>query len=142
MMSYLPLLLVGILFPVIQASQLTKCELPQKLKDIDGYRNVTLPEWICTTFHISGFDTQTIVNNNDSIEYGLFQISNKCWCRDDQNPLSKNICNTTCNKFLDDDLTDDIMCVKKILDIEGIGYWSAHKALCSDKLEQWLCKTS
>ncbi|XP_037703370.1 alpha-lactalbumin [Choloepus didactylus] len=142
MMSFIPLLLVGILFPAIQARQLTKCELSQMLKDLDGYRNITLPEWICTIFHSSAYDTQTMVNNKDSTEYGLFQISNKIWCSDHQIPQSRNICDIACNKFLDDDLTDDIMCAKKIMDSEGIGYWLAHKPLCSDNLEQWLCKTS
>uniref|UniRef100_A0A8B9W833 Alpha-lactalbumin n=1 Tax=Bos mutus grunniens TaxID=30521 RepID=A0A8B9W833_BOSMU len=106
----------------------------------DDIMCVSLPEWVCTTFHTSGYDTQAIVQNNDSTEYGLFQINNKIWCKDDQNPHSSNICNISCDKFLDDDLTDDIMCVKKILDKVGINYWLVHKALCSEKLDQWLCE--
>lgn len=43
-MSFVSLLLVGILFPVIQAKQFTKCELSQVLKDMDGYGGITLPE--------------------------------------------------------------------------------------------------
>ncbi|KAM9230575.1 alpha-lactalbumin [Dugong dugon] len=140
MMSFVPLLLVGILFPAIQAKQFTKCELSQVLKDMAGYGGITLPEFICTIFHISGYDTQTMVDNNGSTEYGLFQISNTYWCRDHQIPQSKNICDISCDKFLDDDLTDDMICAKKILDSEGIGYWPAHKPLCSEKLEQWLCE--
>uniref|UniRef100_A0A8C4FHI1 Alpha-lactalbumin n=1 Tax=Catagonus wagneri TaxID=51154 RepID=A0A8C4FHI1_9CETA len=139
MMFSVSLLLVGLLFPAIQAKQYTKCELSQVLKDMKGYGDITLPEWICTIFHISGYDTNTIVHNRDSTEYGLFQISNKIWCRDNQ-IQSKNICGISCDKFLDDDLTDDMMCAKKILDNEGIDYWLAHKALCSEKLDQWLCE--
>lgn len=52
---------------------------------------------VCTTFHTSGYDTQAIVQNNDSTEYGLFQINNKIWCKDDQNPHSSNICNISCD---------------------------------------------
>nr|Q9TSR4.1 RecName: Full=Alpha-lactalbumin; AltName: Full=Lactose synthase B protein; Flags: Precursor [Bos grunniens]AAF06793.1 alpha-lactalbumin [Bos grunniens] len=140
MMSFVSLLLVGILFHATQAEQLTKCEVFRELKDLKGYGGVSLPEWVCTTFHTSGYDTQAIVQNNDSTEYGLFQINNKIWCKDDQNPHSSDICNISCDKFLDDDLTDDIMCVKKILDKVGINYWLAHKALCSEKLDQWLCE--
>ncbi|KAK2503974.1 hypothetical protein MC885_004869 [Smutsia gigantea] len=123
MMSFVSLLLVGVLFPGLQAKQFTKCELSQVLRDMDGYGSITLPEWICTIFHISGYDTQTIVNNSGSTEYGLFQINNKLWCRDNQNPQSRNICDISCDKFLDDDLTDDMMCAKKILDNEGIDHW-------------------
>ncbi|XP_070350697.1 alpha-lactalbumin isoform X1 [Equus asinus] len=101
---------------------------------------VFLLKWICTIFHSSGYDTQTIVKNNGKTEYGLFQINNKMWCRDNQILPSRNICGISCNKFLDDDLTDDVMCAKKILDSEGIDYWLAHKPLCSEKLEQWLCE--
>uniref|UniRef100_A0A8B9W135 Alpha-lactalbumin n=1 Tax=Bos mutus grunniens TaxID=30521 RepID=A0A8B9W135_BOSMU len=110
----------GILFHATQAEQLTKCEVFRELKDLKGYGGVSLPEWVCTTFHTSGYDTQAIVQNNDSTEYGLFQINNKIWCKDDQNPHSSNICNISCDKFLDDDLTDDIMCVKKILDARAL----------------------
>ncbi|XP_007936067.1 alpha-lactalbumin [Orycteropus afer afer] len=140
MMSFFPLLLVGILFPAIQAKQFTKCELSQVLKDLVGYRGITLQEWSCTLFHMNSYNTQAIVHNNGSTEYGLFQISNKSWCKDDQIPQSRNICDISCDKFLDDDLTDDIMCVKKILDKEGIDHWLAHKPLCSEELDQWLCK--
>ncbi|XP_008568909.1 PREDICTED: alpha-lactalbumin [Galeopterus variegatus] len=140
MMSFVPLILVGILFPAIQAKQFTKCELSQVLKDMDGRGGITLPEWICTIFHISGYDTQTIVSNNGSTEYGLFQISDKFWCRSNHIPQSRNLCNIACDQFLDDDLTDDMMCAKKILDNKGMDYWLAHKPLCSEKLEQWLCE--
>ncbi|PNI49444.1 LALBA isoform 2 [Pan troglodytes] len=140
MRFFVPLFLVGILFPAILAKQFTKCELSQLLKDIDGYGGIALPELICTMFHTSGYDTQAIVENNESTEYGLFQISNKLWCKSSQVPHSRNICDISCDKFLDDDITDDIMCAKKILDIKGIDYWLAHKALCTEKLEQWLCE--
>uniref|UniRef100_A0A8C2NHQ7 Alpha-lactalbumin n=1 Tax=Capra hircus TaxID=9925 RepID=A0A8C2NHQ7_CAPHI len=89
----------GILFHATQAEQLTKCEVFQKLKDLKDYGGVSLPEWVCTAFHTSGYDTQAIVQNNDSTEYGLFQINNKIWCKDDQNPHSRNICNISCDSW-------------------------------------------
>ncbi|XP_008069093.1 alpha-lactalbumin [Carlito syrichta] len=140
MMSFVSLFLVGILFPAIQAEQLTTCEVSRLLKEMDNYRGIPLPELVCTIFHTSGYDTQAIVKNNESTEYGLFQISNKLWCRSDQIPQSENICDISCDKFLDGELTDDIACAKKILDIKGIDYWLAHEALCSENLEQWRCE--
>nr|WOY07768.1 alpha-lactalbumin [Vicugna pacos]WOY07769.1 alpha-lactalbumin [Lama glama] len=140
MMSLVSLLLVGILFPTIQAKQFTKCKLSDELKGMNGHGGITLAEWICIIFHMSGYDTETVVSNNGNREYGLFQINNKIWCIDNENLQSRNICDISCDKFLDDDLTDDIMCAKKILDKEGIDYWLAHKPLCSEKLEQWQCE--
>uniref|UniRef100_A0A8C9Q4A2 Alpha-lactalbumin n=1 Tax=Spermophilus dauricus TaxID=99837 RepID=A0A8C9Q4A2_SPEDA len=140
MKSFVSLFLMSILFPAMQAKLYTKCEMSEVLKDMDGYGGITLPEWVCIIFHSSGYDTQTIVKNNDSTEYGLFQISNKFWCGSSQNSQSRNFCDISCDKFLDDELTDDKMCAKKILDQKGIDYWLAHKPLCSDNLEQWSCK--
>ncbi|KAM6215403.1 alpha-lactalbumin [Rhynchocyon petersi] len=140
MMSFIILLLVGILFPAIQAIQCDKCVMAQQLKDMDGYKGITLPEWVCIAFHMSGCDTQAIVNNNGSTGYGLLQINNKHWCQDQQIPQSRNICNISCTKLLDNNLDDDKRCAKKILDILGIDYWPAHKPLCSEKLEQWVCE--
>uniref|UniRef100_A0A8D2JDG4 Alpha-lactalbumin n=1 Tax=Sciurus vulgaris TaxID=55149 RepID=A0A8D2JDG4_SCIVU len=140
MMFFVSLFLMSILFPAMQAKLYTKCELSEVLKDMDGYGGITVPEWVCIIFHSSGYDTQTIVKNKDSTEYGLFQIGNKFWCGSSQNPQSRNFCDISCDKLLDDDLTDDKMCAKKILDHKGIDYWLAHKPLCSDNLEQWNCK--
>lgn len=44
MMSFISLLLVGIMFPAIQAKQFTKCELSQVLKDMDGFGGIALSE--------------------------------------------------------------------------------------------------
>ncbi|XP_027251820.1 alpha-lactalbumin [Cricetulus griseus] len=140
MMPFIPLILVCILFPAIQATQLTKCEVYQAMRDMDGHEGISSLEWTCIIFHSSGCDTQATVKNNGSTEYGLFQISNKHWCESSEIPESENICGISCDKFLDDDLTDDKMCAKKILAIKGIDYWLAHKPLCSEKLEQWRCK--
>ncbi|MBZ3879010.1 Alpha-lactalbumin [Sciurus carolinensis] len=123
MMFFVSLFLMSILFPAMQAKLYTKCELSEVLKDMDGYGGITVPEWVCIIFHSSGYDTQTIVKNKDSTEYGLFQIGNKFWCGSSQNPQSRNFCDISCDKFLDDDLTDDKMCAKKILDNKGIDYW-------------------
>ncbi|XP_003793632.1 alpha-lactalbumin [Otolemur garnettii] len=140
MMSFVPLLLVTILFPAIQTEELTKCQLYPMLKDLNDYRGITMPEWMCTLFHTSAFNTGAIVQNDGSTEYGLFQISDKLWCKSKQTPHSRNICGISCDKLLDNDLTDDIKCAKKILDIKGIDYWLAHKPLCTDRLEQWRCE--
>lgn len=44
MMSFVSLLLVGIMFPAFQAKQFTKCELSQVLKDMDGFGGIALSE--------------------------------------------------------------------------------------------------
>ncbi|KAL1767513.1 alpha-lactalbumin [Sigmodon hispidus] len=123
MMHSVPLFLVCILFPAVQAIQLTKCEVYEAMKDMDGLQGITALEWTCIIFHSSGYDPQAIVKNNNSTEYGLFQISNKHWCMSSEIPESENICDMSCDKLLDYNLTDDKMCAQKILAIKGIDYW-------------------
>uniref|UniRef100_A0A3P9L335 Glycosyl hydrolases family 22 (GH22) domain-containing protein n=1 Tax=Oryzias latipes TaxID=8090 RepID=A0A3P9L335_ORYLA len=46
--------------------------------------------------------------------YGLFQLSSPQFCSSGEE-ASPNICQTNCNNFIDDDITDDIGCVLKLL---------------------------
>ncbi|XP_063119053.1 alpha-lactalbumin isoform X1 [Rattus norvegicus] len=140
MMRFVPLFLACISLPAFQATEFTKCEVSHAIEDMDGYQGISLLEWTCVLFHTSGYDSQAMVKNNGSTEYGLFQISNRNWCKSSEFPKSENICDISCDKFLDDELADDIVCAKKIVAIKGIDYWKAHKPMCSEKLEQWRCE--
>lgn len=53
MMSLVLLLLVSSVFSAIQATQLTKCELSEKLKDLDGYGNIPMSECECLATFVS-----------------------------------------------------------------------------------------
>ncbi|KAM8981151.1 alpha-lactalbumin [Sarcophilus harrisii] len=140
MMSLLPLLLLGIVFPATQAIQFKKCELSQIFKEEGMEKYFPLPELICTVFHISGFETETKVNNKGHQEYGIFQISNNGWCAEKEEDITKSVCGILCTKLLDDDITDDIACAKKILQLpKRLDYWKAHKTFCRKDLDQWNC---
>ncbi|XP_056656606.1 alpha-lactalbumin [Monodelphis domestica] len=120
------LLLLSIILSATQARELTKCELIQDLKNhgMDKYEDFHLNEMICVTFHSSGFNTQIKVSNNGNTEYGIFQISNNGWCAEKQEDVAKSTCGILCSKLLDDDINDDIVCAKKIIEQpKGIDYW-------------------
>ncbi|RVE76565.1 hypothetical protein OJAV_G00010010 [Oryzias javanicus] len=58
--------------------------------------------------------------------YGLFQLSSPQFCSSGEN-ATPNICQTSCSNFIDDDITDDISCVLKILtDLLENGFRSEH----------------
>ncbi|CAO2601040.1 Lalba [Lemmus lemmus] len=97
MMRFMPLFLVCILFSAIEATQLTKCEVYRAVEDMDGYEGISALKWTCVIFHSSGYDTQAKVNNKGGTEYGLFQISNKHWCKSSEVPESENICDISCD---------------------------------------------
>ncbi|XP_074076818.1 alpha-lactalbumin [Macrotis lagotis] len=140
MMSLLPLLLLSIVLPTTPAKNLNKCEFIQKVREqkLDSY--VPMPEFTCTIFHSTGFSTHNKVDNNGNTEYGIFQISNNGWCAEKQEDVAKSVCGIHCSKFLDEDITDDIACVKKIMQrTERLDYWKAYKTFCRENLDQWNC---
>lgn len=81
--------------------------------------------WVCIAEHESTFNTEAVnrfKNWDGSKDYGLFQLNNKYWCKDeDENPAFQNVCSMPCSKLLDADLTDDLKCIKKI--IRGTEAW-------------------
>nr|Q29145.1 RecName: Full=Alpha-lactalbumin; AltName: Full=Lactose synthase B protein; Flags: Precursor [Trichosurus vulpecula]AAB97108.1 alpha-lactalbumin [Trichosurus vulpecula] len=140
MMSLLPLLLIGIVLPATQAKDYGKCELNQILRERGVDKVISLPELICTMFHSSGFSTETEVDNNNHKEYGIFQISSNGWCAEKQEDVERSVCGILCSKLLDDDITDDIVCAKKILQLpERLDHWKAHNTFCRENLDQWNC---
>ncbi|XP_016361940.1 uncharacterized protein LOC107703730 [Sinocyclocheilus anshuiensis] len=48
--------------------------------------------------------------------YGVFQLSDQ-WACDSGMNSSLNVCNTTCSALTDDDITDDIACLKTLMNI-------------------------
>jgi hypothetical protein len=53
------------------------------------------------------------MNWDKSKDLGLFQISDKWWCKWDK-PFAFTGCRIKCDSLIDDDLADDVKCVKKI----------------------------
>lgn len=60
----------------------TKCELAREFYFVHGFSKESLPDWICLTEFESRFNTAAVngPNTNNSYDYGLFQVNNKCWC--------------------------------------------------------------
>ncbi|GJQ79420.1 putative C-Type lysozyme [Trypoxylus dichotomus] len=83
-----------------------KCELASQLIKY-GLPKDQIATWVCIVFKESSYNTAAI--NYSSGCYGLFQICEQWWC----SPPGK-VCNMKCTKLLDDNLADDIKCVKTI----------------------------
>ncbi|XP_018010960.1 uncharacterized protein LOC108668285 isoform X1 [Hyalella azteca] len=114
-----------------------KCELAHLLETKHGMTRVDVQDWVCIAEHESTFNTEAVnkFNWDGSRDYGLFQLSDKFWCDDH---TGKNVCKTPCSAFLDDDLTDDLACVRRIIkDTEawkgkgtGLTAWVAYVNRC------------
>uniref|UniRef100_A0A8C6Z3L0 lysozyme n=1 Tax=Nothoprocta perdicaria TaxID=30464 RepID=A0A8C6Z3L0_NOTPE len=98
-----------------RAKALGRCQLAQLLQELDGYRGYSLADWLCMAFYESNFDTAAkSVNADGSTSFGIFQINNRLWCTDERSP-SENLCRVACTDLLTSDITDDIICAKKIV---------------------------
>ncbi|KRT81520.1 hypothetical protein AMK59_5569 [Oryctes borbonicus] len=82
------------------------CDLAKQLVKYGTPRD-QIATWVCIAFKESSFNTAAF--NPEYGTYGLFQISKKFWCY----PPGKG-CNIRCKKLIDNNIRDDIKCVRKI----------------------------
>ncbi|XP_041104060.1 lysozyme C, kidney isozyme-like [Polyodon spathula] len=135
--TVLKTIFVTVLCGVVNGKVFERCELAKKLKisGLDGYQGYSLPNWVCLSFYESRFNTQAVNHNTDqSTDYGIFQINSRWWCEDGKTPRSKNACNIPCSRLLDDDITDDIQCAKRVVrDPNGMKAWVAWRKFCEGR---------
>uniref|UniRef100_A0A5F9DTX2 lysozyme n=1 Tax=Oryctolagus cuniculus TaxID=9986 RepID=A0A5F9DTX2_RABIT len=97
------LLILGLLLlsTTVQGKIYERCELARTLKKLglDGYKGVSLANWMCLTKWESGYNTQaTNYNPGDkSTDYGIFQINSRYWCNDGKTPRAVNACHIPCS---------------------------------------------
>ena len=106
----------------------------------DGqYLLLGLLQGLCLVEGESQYNSSAVgtLNSDGSQDLGLFQLSEKWWCKWDR--VSILGCRVKCDKLLDDDITDDIKCVKKVfkehkkLSGNGFNAWVAWKTKCQDR---------
>ncbi|XP_004711545.3 lysozyme C, milk isozyme-like [Echinops telfairi] len=122
---------------VYEAKIFSNCELARRLKarGLDGYHDYSLANWICLVKHESNFNTRALnrKNANGSSDYGIFQLNNQWWCKDNRYP-SKNACDIAYSKFMDDNIDDDIHCAKRVVkDPNGMSAWVGWKNHCKGR---------
>ncbi|XP_072440429.1 lysozyme C-2-like [Chiloscyllium punctatum] len=145
------LLLLSLLLMSIGAKVYEKCEFARILKDkgLDGFHRHRLADWVCMVDIESGYNTTLkrhyrYLGIITSTNNGIFQINNKEWCNDGTPTFSYNLCQINCSSkltnttsilflscLLDDDITDDIQCVKSVVVTQlGMDIWSGWKKKC------------
>ncbi|XP_060109261.1 lysozyme C, milk isozyme-like [Heteronotia binoei] len=116
-LSLAALLLFSLIF-VSEAKRIPRCEMVRILKKagLDRYRGYRLENWICMAYYGSKFNSGAVQgpNRNGSMDYGMFQINSRWWCSNGKGKTA-NGCRTSCSKFVDDDIRDDILCAKRIV---------------------------
>ncbi|KAI4538072.1 hypothetical protein MG293_011475 [Ovis ammon polii] len=120
------LALMGCLVTVVEPKIYTRCKLAKIFSraSLDNYRGFSLGNWICMAYYESHYNTTAQTQLKDgSIDYGIFQINSYTWCRNTK-LQEKNRCHVACSALMTDDLTDAIICAKKIVkETDGMNYW-------------------
>ncbi|XP_032347985.1 lysozyme C-like [Camelus ferus] len=131
------LLVLGLvlLAVAVQGKVWERCALARKLKELgmDGYRGVSLANWMCLARWESNYDTKATNFNpsSRSTDYGIFQINSRYWCNDGKTPKAVNGCGINCDVLLQDDITKAVQCAKRVVrDPLGIRAWVAWKNHC------------
>ncbi|KAG5678469.1 hypothetical protein PVAND_008139 [Polypedilum vanderplanki] len=117
---------IGVIIIILTLSNLItakiykKCELAKELSEVHGISWEDVATYTCIAEKQSNFNTQAV---GEGQYFGMYQMSSEFWC--DNYSIGK-ACNMHCRSLLDDDLSDDIKCMKIIIDehqrISGNGF--------------------
>ncbi|XP_046518428.1 lysozyme C [Equus quagga] len=134
------LLTLGLLLlsVTVQGKVFERCELARTLKrlGLDGFRGVSLPNWVCLARWESNYNTRATNYNpgSQSTDYGIFQINSRYWCDDGKTPQAVNACRIPCSALLQDDITQAVACAKRVVsDPQGIRAWVAWRNRCQNR---------
>lgn len=75
----------------------------------------------CIVSTISEYNSAYVHEMDGITTNGLFGINSTIWCHDER---IGGACDIHCAKLRDDDIQDDIDCVKEILNVQGIAAWA------------------
>ncbi|XP_077180555.1 lysozyme C-like [Paroedura picta] len=141
------LLFLGVVFlaalalPGVRGKVFGRCELARVLLQhgFSGFVGRKVADWVCLAQHESGYRTDVVHDNGDSRDYGIFQINSLYWCDDGRTPGTKNACQISCSKLLDDNIEDDIRCAKMIaLEARGLTPWVAWNRYCQGDVDVYV----
>lgn len=128
-MFHLALLFAFVALPCSWAKVFDKCELAKELLQVHRFPEDQIPQWVCIAEHESLFNSSAVghMNWDGSLDHGLFQINDRYWCSP---PGPKNECYIDCADLEDDDITDDVECVRLIYKRHGFSAWAVWRSLC------------
>lgn len=129
MIVYLLLSVSCVLLPCSWGKVFDKCELARELVQVHGIPKEQVGNWVCIAEYESRFNSSAVgrMNWDGSADHGLFQINDRYWCSP---PGPKNECQIDCSALEDDDLTDDLECVRLIYERHGFRAWAVWGSVC------------
>lgn len=115
----------------IESRQVGKCSLARQLYRY-GVPFSELSDWMCLVEGESSFNTKAINPSNvdGSVDWGLFQINDRYWCKPADGRPSTDLCRLPCRLLLSDDIRYSIACAKYIRRQQGFSAWVAWNNRC------------
>lgn len=92
-----------------------QCELARELVDQHKIDKDESSKWTCIADKLNS-DLNTNSTGKDKDSFGIFAIRKQYWCSDTS--IEDSRCGITCDKLLDDDITDDLSCVRDVINGE------------------------
>ncbi|XP_077185473.1 lysozyme C-like [Paroedura picta] len=134
--------LLFLLLSVTEAKRFRRCEVAEIMKkaQLEKYGGVSLADWVCLAYYESKFNSRAVggPNPDKGRNYGIFQINSRWWCSRRRSKPDFG-CKMYCRALVDDDITDDIECVKIIASNSNrMNAWASWKRHCKGKnLSRW-----
>ncbi|CAG9862540.1 unnamed protein product [Phyllotreta striolata] len=131
MIGKLTLVCALLYISTVSGRKYDKCQLAHELLDKYKFPKDQISTWICIVDHESKFDTNAF--NSNTKDHGLFQISELYWCEPPGHP---NGCHVQCSALQDDNIDDDVKCVKQVfeetqrLKKNGFEAWTTYPKYC------------
>lgn len=107
--SYIIFLL---LLTFVYSRQYTKCELFQELKTKYQLEEEEAAKWTCIGGGIANYNTSFYLGDLEYGILGLFGIQAIFWCASE---WDGQVCGVLCDKFVDDDISDDLRCARDFI---------------------------
>ncbi|XP_054010278.1 lysozyme-like [Hylaeus anthracinus] len=123
--------LVVLAMDQVDARILSECEAVHELQRA-GVSRTYISTWVCLMQSESGMNTQLVTGPKtaSSYSFGVFQINSLKWC---SRGHSGGLCNKRCEDFANDDIQDDIVCARMIMEREGFKSWPGWQKNCKNK---------
>uniref|UniRef100_A0A182FCC9 lysozyme n=1 Tax=Anopheles albimanus TaxID=7167 RepID=A0A182FCC9_ANOAL len=123
-----------------------RCELALELRDRHRMPMEQIATWVCIAYHESRFNTSAEgrLNADGSGDHGLFQISDIYWCSTDPARLTVKACRVTCEAMRDNDIEDDVRCIRMIYEehqrLSGDGFtaWTVYRPYCAGREDSFI----
>lgn len=123
-------LLITLSFELAVTKKYKICEFAKEIYEKHNVTRSDIFKHICIA--AVSLDTQS-----DGTLVGIYGIGREWWCGEKE---PSGGCNLECSKFLDDDISDDAACAKKILSQQGLDAWDETEEDCLEEHRHYVAE--